>query len=263
MTTKTTYRGYTIRKSGKDLYKIAVTGEQRPFFERFISVEACQVAIDCREDGGRVMTLAEHAVVYPTYGLALRKEKSAPAKEETAPAARLIHEELAREGRHAELARDMGGVWEEDERQAELNVLEMACQAHLDAGGSIEPEPPRDGGPEDNFGGFRQPITMEDAVSLAYAMRHVPLPNEEQYRHRLPIDPPPCDNCEDKGGCPECDPAQEALSATEFLPNGWMRMPEGDILDTSGMRVSVCRACGGPHHIQQCPEIYTLLMPVP
>lgn len=62
---KITYRNYTIRKSGKDLYKIVTTEDQRPFFQRYVSVAACQVAIDCREDGGRVMTPAEHAVVYP------------------------------------------------------------------------------------------------------------------------------------------------------------------------------------------------------
>lgn len=62
---KLEYRGYTIRKSGKTLYKIVTTDDQRPFFQRYVSVDACKVAINCREDGQRVMTPAEHDIVYP------------------------------------------------------------------------------------------------------------------------------------------------------------------------------------------------------
>lgn len=66
------------------------------------------------------------------------------------------------------------------------------------------------------------------------------------------------------------------VAPVEQLPVGWMRMPEGDILDADGMRVSLpdldgpvvaaivhgglcCRACQGQHHIQHCPEIRKLL----
>jgi hypothetical protein len=62
---KTTYNGYTIRSSGKDLYRIVNTPDQRPFFQRYVSIDAAKVAIDCRNDSGRVMTPAEHAIVYP------------------------------------------------------------------------------------------------------------------------------------------------------------------------------------------------------
>ena len=62
MTNKETYKGYQIRKSGKHLYKIITSDEQRPFFHRFMSVEAAKVAIDSQ---GRVMTKEEHAIVYP------------------------------------------------------------------------------------------------------------------------------------------------------------------------------------------------------
>ena len=59
------YKGYTIRKSGKSLWKIITTEAQRPFFRRFVSADACKVAIDCREDGMRVMTAEEHKIMYP------------------------------------------------------------------------------------------------------------------------------------------------------------------------------------------------------
>lgn len=58
------YKGYSIRKSGKHLFKIIVPAGEREFFMRFVSVEAAKVTIDCRLDGNRVMTPAEHAIVH-------------------------------------------------------------------------------------------------------------------------------------------------------------------------------------------------------
>lgn len=58
------YRGYIIRNSGKDLYKIVTNIKQDPFFTRYISIDACKVAIDCRIEN-RVMSSSEHVIVYP------------------------------------------------------------------------------------------------------------------------------------------------------------------------------------------------------
>ncbi len=60
-----TYKGYQIKKSGKYLYKVIEPADARPFFHRFVSIAAAKVEIDCRLDGGRVMTPAEHRIVYP------------------------------------------------------------------------------------------------------------------------------------------------------------------------------------------------------
>lgn len=69
-------------------------------------------------------------------------------------------------------------------------AFEAAAQIAVEAFDPIaqtepgEPAPPVDDGPEDNFGGFRQPVAMDEAVDLAYAMRGVPLPDEERYMHK-------------------------------------------------------------------------------
>lgn len=206
-------------------------------------------AFVCFEDGteeyiGSRPTTHDASLLASDYIIQWYQDNHTPEK-----AAQLIHDELITEGRHAEMAQDMGGVWATGECWEEVGApdeAELREWAKEDAA-PVEPEPPVDDGPDDNFGGFRQPITMGDAEALVHAMRHVPLPDEERYRHRLPIDPPPCDNCEDKGGCPECDPAQEALSATEFLAQAQVPAP-------------TCMNCAGPHPTWRCPEIGALLM---
>jgi hypothetical protein len=70
-----------------------------------------------------------------------------------------------------------------------------------------------------------EPATVEEAVRLAYAMRHVPLPDQERYAHRV---------------------------GTNDTPTP---------LDL--INAGICPACGGAHHPQRCPEIGALLFMEP
>lgn len=137
-------------------------------------------------------------------------------------------------------------------------------------------------------GAAQAPDAMREAVSLVHAMRHVPERSPHYARERAaagetaacpghdcecefcrdvrlldkavarmkapstPIAPPPCPSCDDKGGCPECDPAQEALAEEEVIRIGALAMLESGI--------TACTNCGGRHHPQRCPEIGAALV---
>lgn len=62
---KLQHRGYEIRKSGKQLYRIYQDGEPT-IWPRVVSIEAAYATINANVEK-RVMTPEEHHIVYPTY----------------------------------------------------------------------------------------------------------------------------------------------------------------------------------------------------
>jgi hypothetical protein len=142
-------------------------------------------------------------------------------------AAQLIHEELAQEGRHKELAVQMGATWEQSEIE---NWYCPRCSARLLTAYAQQgnrpykkccncdfatPPSPLDGGDPEAVE-IIDPVCPCGGVGCPCCdPSHPEAPErgwEREEAERTPTDPPPCD---DRGGCPERDPIEPTCATCD------------------------------------------------